>query len=196
MRLFLGFLIVFFPILGFSNEIQEDSLNGTMVAFSPDHRWMAIVEPSKHLKIPEECDPGPGTVGQIWLFDLKNAHKSLLVNPQFNCDNPETAIISIESLQFSIDSKTLYFQTPGWPVSGALHAIDLDGKNLRYIAPSNSFALISGGVYAGDLAIAQHRYFIPVGSYDAYWAYNPQGKEIGFIGSDLTHFQDEENEFS
>ncbi len=142
---------------------------------------------SAEIKTPEEC--GLGIANKILLFDLENLQKSVLVKPDFDCKSPESSIFSIDALAFSLDNKTLYFQSTAWAVSGALHAIDVDGKNLRFLAPSNSFHLITEGDYAGDLAVFQHRYFIPYGSYDAYWAYDPQGNEIGLIGENLSQFE-------
>jgi hypothetical protein len=147
---------------------------------------MAMVVPAE-VKTPEEC--GLETANKILLFDLKNLKKTVLVKPDFDCQSPESSIFSIEALAFSLDNKTLYFQSTAWAVSGALHAIDVDGKNLRFLAPSNEFHLITEGAYAGDLAVFQHRYFIPYGSYNAYWAYDPQGNEIGLIGENLSQFE-------
>jgi hypothetical protein len=192
------FLSLFvFSFLSFANEVSSDALSGAVVAISPDRHWMALVESFKSEKIPDDCDADlteDGAVDQIWLYDLETPRKSVLVSPSFTCDDPEIMIMSIDKLQFSLDSKTLYFETSAWAVSGALHAVDLDGRHLRYIAPSNDFSIISGGMFSGDLAIFQHRYLIPlIGDYQ-YWAYTPEGKELGLIGPDLSGFDDEEKD--
>lgn len=184
-----------FPYAVLSDEISEDPINATVIAISPDHHWMALVESLKNQKIPQSCDvilADNNSINQIWLYDLQNPSKLLLVPPNFDCDVPKKVIVSIDRIQFSLDSKKLYFETSAWAVSGALHSVNLDGSHLNYIAPSNNFYLISKGLYAGDLVIDQHRYYIPLGSFDEYWAFTPEGKELGPIGPDLRNFESEE----
>lgn len=186
--------VCLFPYFVLADEISEDPINGAVVAISPDHHWMALVEPLKNQKISESCDvllADNNAVDQIWLYDLKRPNKLLLVPPNFDCDAPKKVIVSIDRIQFSLDSKKLYFETSAWAVSGALHSVNLDGSHLNYIAPSNNFYLISKGLYAGDLVIDQHRYYIPLGSFDEYWAFTPGGKELGPIGPDLRNFESE-----
>ncbi len=182
-------------VLSFASEVSTDPFNGSLAAISPDHHWMAFVESFKSSKIPGNCEQSldkENRVDQIWLYNLETPHKFLLVPSSFNCDIPEKTIVSIERMQFSLDSKTLYFQTSAWVMSGALHAINIDGSNFRYIAPSNDFALVAEGRYTGDLVISQHRYYIPLGSFDEYWAYTPEGKYEGPIGPDFREFDYEE----
>ncbi len=184
-----------FPYSVLADEISEDPINATVIAISPDHHWMALVESRENQKIPQSCDlllADNNSIDQIWLYDLQNPSKLLLVPPNFDCDVPKKVIVSIDRIQFSLDSKKLYFETSAWAVSGALHSVNLDGSHLNYIAPSNNFYLISKGLYAGDLVIDQHRYYIPLGSFDEYWAFTPEGKELGPIGPDLRNFESEE----
>src|SRR5438045_3076772 len=42
-------------------------------------------------------------------------------------------IIDPHNLQFSPNSKTLYFETSAWVTSGAIHAVDVNGNHLRYV---------------------------------------------------------------
>lgn len=193
-KVYLVFFASFFlfSCFVFADEISEDPTNAAVIAISPDHHWMALVEPLKNQKISESCDlllADDNAVDQIWLYDLKRPNKLLLVPPNFDCDAPKKVIVSIDRIQFSLDSKKLYFETSAWAVSGALHSVNLDGSHLNYIAPSNHFSLISKGLYAGDLVIDQHRYYIPLGSFDEYWAFTPEGKELGPIGPDLSNFE-------
>ena len=81
-------------------------------------------------------------------------------------------------MQFSPDSKTLYFATSAWATSGAIHAIDVNGKNLRFITAGNEYHVVTHGKYRGDLIVNQHRYHDQGGSYDWDWLFTPQGKQI------------------
>jgi hypothetical protein len=58
--------------------------------------------------------------------------------------------------------------------------------NYRFIQPANELEVITSGEYQGYLALQQHRYFIGGGSYDWYWLFTPDGKEIGPLGEELS----------
>ncbi len=91
-------------------------------------------------------------------------------------------IVDPSDMQFSPDSKTLYFETSAWATSGAIHAIDIDGKNLRFVTDCNGYRIVMHGRYKGDIVATQHRYRFkgdaPLGSYDWDWLFTPRGKQI------------------
>ncbi len=95
------------------------------------------------------------------------------------------AHIDEESLKFSPDGKRLYFITSAWVTSGALHRVNVDGSGERFVAAANSLKVLGSGSYKGHLIISQHRYFLGGGSYDWYYVFTPQGKEVGPLGADL-----------
>ena len=87
---------------------------------------------------------------------------------------------------FSPDSKTVYFVGSAWVTTGALHGVNIDGSNERFIEGANTLEkVIDKGDYKGDLVISQHRYFLGGGSYDWYYVFTPEGKEVGPLGDDL-----------
>src|SRR5471030_1660198 len=88
---------------------------------------------------------------EIWIINLKTMHKKILVSANPDCDHPKKVIIDPNDLQLSPDGKTLYFATSAWATSGAIHAIDVDGKNLRFITDANEYHVIKSGKYIGDL---------------------------------------------
>ena len=110
----------------------------------------------------------------------------MLVDNNFSCNKPKKRIVDPQQLNFSPNSRTLYFVTSAWAVSGAVHAINIDGTNYRFIQPANELEVITSGEYQGYLALKQHRYFIGGGSYDWYWLFTPDGKEIGPLGEELS----------
>jgi len=151
---------------------------------SPDNQWIAFVKSSKKI-IPKSCAFSLTTTNyadEIWMINVHTMQKKLLVAENPDCDNPEKTIIDPNDLQFSPDSKTLYFATSAWATSGAIHAIDSDGKNLRFITAGNEYHVITHGKYSGDLIVNQHRYRFkgdtPLGSYDWDWLFTPAGKQI------------------
>ena len=178
MKKLIIFVFLIFPFWSFAYKTSDDPLNGTCVAISPDHHWMALAESSNDQNI---------SLDQIWLYNLKDLSKRLLLEPRFDGNFPELATTNIDKMLFSLDGQILYFETFNWMVGpGALHSIKLDGSNLRYITSSYKFSIISSGKYTGDLAVLQYRELIPAGGYEWYWAFTPEGKELGPMGANLS----------
>lgn len=152
---------------------------------SPDGRWLVFVKQSKNI-MPEPCADFSNIdskyANELWVYDLQNIKKRILVKDNFACDDPEKKITDPVQLHFSPNSKTLYFQTSAWATSGAIHAIDMDSKSPRFVTDGNEYHVIKDGKYEGDLVVNQHRYRFkgdtPLGSYDWDWLYTPQGKQI------------------
>lgn len=147
---------------------------------SPNEKWLVFVRRSNHL-IPRACAfslTKTNYADEVLIVDLNTMHKKILVNVHPDCDHPKKVIIDPNDLQFSPDSKTLYFATSAWATSGAIHAIDVDGKNLRYVTYANEYHVIQNWKYRGDLIAYQHRYHDKGGSYDWDWLFTPQGKQI------------------
>lgn len=100
----------------------------------------------------------------------------------------EAQLCDFRSKQFSSDGRRLYFLSPGWTTSGALHVYDLRTREQRFLLPANDLLVLNfcPGKYQDNLVVEQHRYFVFGGSYDWYWLYDLTGKkELGPIG----HFE-------
>jgi hypothetical protein len=94
-------------------------------------------------------------------------------------------LCDFRSKQFSADGTRLYFLTPGWTTSGALHVYDLRTHEQHFLQPANDLLVLNfcPGQYKDDLVVQSHRYFVFGGSYDWYWLFDPSGKkELGPIG--------------
>ncbi len=50
---------------------------------------------------------------------------------------PETQLCDFRQKQFSSDGRRLYFLTPGWATSGALHVFDTVSGDDRFVTPAN-----------------------------------------------------------
>lgn len=154
-------------------------------AISPDGKWFVYIKESNFI-VPSDCYAFILSRGdhsnEIWIVDLKTLENRLLVSSHFSCDDPTKVILDPNNLQFSPDSKTLYFAGGAWVVSGAIHAVNINGKNLRFVADGNGYQVITQGPYKGDLIINQHRYRFqgdtPMGSYDWDWLFTPAGRQI------------------
>lgn len=151
---------------------------------SPDGKWIAFVKRSNYI-IPSNCfyfSEKGDYANEIWIINTDKMIKKLLVRPHFTCGDVSKIIIDPNNLQFSPDSKTLYFETSAWVTSGAVHAVDVDGDHLRFVTDGSDLRVVQSGQYKGDIIVNQHRYRFkgdtPLGSYDWDWLYTPTGKQI------------------
>lgn len=98
---------------------------------------------------------------------------------------PERQLCDFRSKQFSADGRRLYFLTPAWASSGALHVYDLRAGEEHFLMPAKGVLVLSfcKNRYKDDLVVLSRRYFMLGGSYDWYWLYDPTGKkELGPLG--------------
>jgi hypothetical protein len=99
---------------------------------------------------------------------------------------PAHQLCDFRNKQFSADGRRLYFLTPGWATTGALHVIDMLNGEERFVMPANDVLVLSfcRNKYKDDLVVLQHRYFLLGGSYDWYWLFDATGKkELGPLGA-------------
>jgi hypothetical protein len=99
--------------------------------------------------------------------------------------DPERQLCGFKNKQFSSDGRRLYFLTPGWATSDALHVYDMRGGEEHFLLPANDFLLLNfcRSKYKDYLVVLSHRYFLFGGSYDWYWLFDPAGKkEVGPLG--------------
>ena len=164
---------------------------------SPDGKKVVFIRKSKE----KAYDPidGDGSserldpfADQIWAIDIDGTNEKMLVrdyNPEikegYDKMKVEDVIGFIEDMKFSPDGKTIYFLIEAWVTSSALHAVNIDGSNEHFITDANTLKIIDKGDYKGDLIISQHRYYVGAGSYDWYYVFTPEGKEVGPLGDDL-----------
>ncbi|HXX52150.1 MAG TPA: hypothetical protein VEI98_12815 [Xanthobacteraceae bacterium] len=99
--------------------------------------------------------------------------------------HPEDQLCDFKNKQFSSDGKRLYFLTPGWATSDALHVFDMRSGEEHFLLPANDLLVLSfcSNKYKDNLVVLSHRYFLFGGSYDWYWLFDPTGKkEFGPLG--------------
>ncbi len=161
---------------------------------SPDKKIIVFVRTGTE-QVPEECHQFNQTdnqyADQIWIYDVENKKEYLLVASKFACDKPEDVIVNIHDLKFSLDLTRLYFLTSAWNESDALHVVNLDGTKQHYLAQALEFEIVDKGDYQGHLLIKQRRYFSEGQSFDWYWLYTAEGKELSPIGPEITEIKKE-----
>jgi hypothetical protein len=136
---------------------------------SPNKKMIAYVRIGNQV-ISESCDIDAKFGKEIWLYNFSTKKEQRLVKDNFECDKPKKRIVDPDYLLFSPDSRTLYFETSAWTTSGAVHAVDANGKNLRFVTDGDDLRIVQSGPYKGDLIVNQHRYRFkgdtPLGSYN------------------------------
>lgn len=153
---------------------------------APDGKWVAFVRKVDGKKIATGSDEVEPT--ELWQVRIDGKEPSVLVRGR-DSQKPESVIAAFENLQFSTNGKQLYFVTPAWATSGAVHVVDTTNRKERYLFPGNDLRVVTSGEYKDCLLVQQHRYFIGGGSYDWFWLLRPDGKEVGPVGEDTSTFE-------
>jgi hypothetical protein len=153
---------------------------------SPDGKWIVFVRKTDGKKIAtgsDEVDPS-----ELWQIRVDGKEATLLLKCRAS-EKTESVVAAFENLQFSTNGKVVYFVTPAWATSGAVHAVDTTNRKERYLFPGNDVKIVPSGEYKDCLLVQQHRYFIGGGSYDWFWLLRPDGKEVGPVGEDTSSFE-------
>ena len=152
---------------------------------APDGKWVAFVRKVDGKKIATGSDEMDPT--ELWQIRTDGKEASLLVKCRAS-EKPEFVIAGFENVQFSSNGKLLYFVTPAWATSGAVHVVDTTNRKERYLFPGNDLKIVASGEYKDCLLVQQHKYFVGGGSYDWYWLLRADGKEVGPLGEDTENF--------
>ncbi len=129
---------------------------------------------------------------QLWRYDLHSGKEILLVSDKKSANLEDVvAHIHDDFIKESTDGKRIYFITSAWVVSGAIHVVNVDGSGHKFLMPGNEIHIVQEGEYKGHLLVQQHRYFVGAGSYDWFWLFTSEGKEIGPVGQEITEAQGE-----
>jgi len=111
--------------------------------------------------------------------------------------DPEYSCASINNIQLSPDGDKVYFETPDWVTSAALHVINSDGSGEKNLGPGNETRIVLSSRtfedrerdYKGYIVTSQHRYFFYGGSYDWFYLFTPDMKrEVAPLGDDFDYF--------
>ena len=153
---------------------------------APDGKWVAFVRKVDGKKVATGSDEEEPT--ELWQVRTDGKEPSLLVKCRA-ADKMESVIGGFDSLQFSTNGKLLYFVTPAWATSGAVHVVDTTNRKERYLFPGNDLKVVPAGEYKDCLLVQQHKYFVGGGSYNWFWLLRPDGKEVGPVGEDTETFE-------
>jgi len=121
---------------------------------------------------------------------FRNGYMSAIdVDPEYNC-------ASVNNIQFSPDGDKVYFETPDWVTSAGLHVMNPDGSGEKLLGGGNETKILLSareidpkyGSCRGYIVTSQHRYWWFGGSYDWYYLFTPDFKEVAPLGDDFAYF--------
>ena len=171
---------------GEATQLTASGRDSTPV-LSPDGRWIVFVRAVPGKKISTGLDFIDAA--ELWQMRASGKEPTRLVAPR-EAENMQNVIATFENIQFSSDGRWVFFVTPAWATSGAVHVVDTTNGKERFLMAGSELEVIHSGEYRDCLLVRQHRYFIGGGSYDWIWLFRPDGKEIGPIGEDATNFKE------
>jgi len=166
---------------------------------SPDGRWIVFVRalPGKTIS----TGSGVKDAAELWQISASGKEPTLLVSPREaekpveEGGNMENVIANLDYVQFSSDGRYVFFVTPAYATSGAVHVVDTTNRKERFLMAGGGLEVIHSGKYRDCLLVWQHRYFVVGGAYDWFWLFRPDGKEIGPVGEDATDFKEQNNTY-
>lgn len=157
-------------------------------ALFPDGKWVVFVRALPGKKIQTSTDEVEAS--ELWQIGANGKEPTLLVRCR-GSEKMENVIAGFDSLQFSSDGRLVYFVTPAWVTSGSVHVVDTTNGKERFVIAGNDLTVLHSGEYRDHLLLAQHRYFLGGGSFDWYWLFRPDGKEVGPVGEDTAMFKED-----
>jgi hypothetical protein len=152
--------------------------NNSSPVLSPDGTLVAYVHSVSGKAI--ETGAGEGGLTELWIAHPDNARTEKLVSPR-SAEDMSNVIAGITDIQFSGDSRTIFFSSKAWATSGAVHKVNVVSKKESFVTPGNSLKLIRKGKYKGLLKVNQHRYHKQGGSYNCDYIFTLDGKEVAAL---------------
>jgi Tol biopolymer transport system component len=125
---------------------------------APDGKWVAFVR-SVDGKPILSGNIDDGKPAELWQVRINGKEPTRLASTR-PADKPENIIAAFDDLQFSADGRLLYFVSPAWTTSGAVHVVDTTNRKERFVLAGNDLQVIHSGEYRDHLLVSQHRYFL------------------------------------
>jgi len=134
----------------------------------------------------QDCDAEATTSKplELWRINTDGSGAKRLLALHSDPDASKT-LCAFDNAQFSSNGQLLYFETPAWATSGAIHVLSLTTGKERFFLAGNGLKVLAScknPKYRDDLIVGQHRYFVFSGSYDWDFVFTPDGKEVGPLG--------------
>jgi dipeptidyl aminopeptidase/acylaminoacyl peptidase len=158
----------------------------SLPVISPDGQSVVFARAVADKKI--ATGSGDVEAAELWQIRADGTEPERLVAPR-EAEDMKDVIASFSDIQFSTDGRSVFFVTPAYATSGAVHVVDLNTRKEHFVMAGSDLEVVRSGEYRDCLLVGQHRYFIGGGSYDWIWLFRPDGKEIGPVGESAENFK-------
>jgi hypothetical protein len=161
---------------------------------SPDGKRVVFVR-SVAGPAPKDCsaDLSEAKPVELWTVGSNGSGAKKLLGLH-SAKDVHAVVCAFGKPQFSSNSQLLYFETPAWATSGAVHVYDFKASADHFVSDGDDLTVLNSCLsdqYRDALMMTKHKYFAFGGSYDWYWLVSPAGKELGPIGETTNAAKDE-----
>ena len=199
---------IFFEDNGKTSQLTSSAHDENAI-LHPSGEWVYFVR-DLYQCIKDKCSPLKGVdikdgnlKQELWRVKTNGQDVSRLFLSKDSAgvtgDNQEYSFANIENIQFSPSGDKVYFETPNWVTSAGLHVMNADGSGEKLLGGGNDTKIILStsrndsekyNNYKGYIVTQQHRYWHFGGSYDWYYLFTPDFKEVDPLGDDPSNFTD------
>jgi len=171
----------------------------------PDGEWIYFVRSFAGKMVGEKYTPPYGMkvkegvlCEEIWRIRKDGTKETRLYRQDHGAiPGPDTAYVVgwIIHLQFSPKGDKVFFETPESATCAGLRVMNADGSRERLLGEGSETRIILSDRserFSGYIVTSQHRYYPSRGSYDLFFLFTPDLKEIAPIGPDLKSFTENE----
>ncbi|MET0372645.1 MAG: hypothetical protein ABW128_00140 [Rhizorhabdus sp.] len=156
---------------GITRTLTQNGDNDEPV-LSPDGRTVAFVHVDRRA-----TEDVSGTTS-LWVADVERRTARRLLTPRPDTDEPKRNLASFQSPRFSLDGGFVYIDAASWATSNAVHQVNVQTGEERFVTDGSTLSVIRSGPYRGHLLVSQHRYRKAGGSYDPISVVRPDGTAV------------------
>jgi hypothetical protein len=141
---------------------------------SPDGKWIVFVKPVTGDSIGTGADNYQPS--ELWQVDFNGRHPTLLVRCHGSFDGEmSTVVAQFLDLKFSPDGRLVYFETPAWATSVALHVVDTTNGREHFIC--------AGGIedFRGNNLVVVETAYTSRGHQYQRFLLTPEGRKISTL---------------
>lgn len=146
-------------------------------AVSPDGKYIVFTKTVSGAAI--EYGAGEENPSELWQTDADGSNPVLLCRTHNN-DDMSQVVAAFKDLRFSSDGRLVYFTTPAWATSGAVHVVNTTNREEHFVCDGAIIKVISTA--QGDRLVVGKRKYDANGGYWQNFLVTPEGSELRPIG--------------
>jgi hypothetical protein len=172
-RLFVALAAGLFAISSVQAEVGDSLI-------SPDGKWTVFVVKGSGPSVTSGA--GDYESSELWQTDSHGENRTLLASTH-NDDDVRYLVAQFNDLKFSTDGRLVYFDTPAWGTSAAVHVVDTTTGKEHFVCPGSILQVVHSS--KGDQLVVSQKRYHPAPQYGAYWRkylLTTDGREIRPLG--------------